>query len=234
MHKTINDLLSRKKNNEAIFLGSGPSINDLSPSDWKKIKELDIWTSNNWYLHDVVPDFYHLEVKMNRNFHFAKRLIRERKESLKDVNWILDSSRNYLQNIVSPDFFKNIFLYEKFYRRQPHGYYTPQDNILQVTHIASLTVVLDAMYKMSYEKIYFCGVDLSSCEYFWTNNEQYDKYKIPALISSCKPDERPVDSPHSTFKTAEFIKEFGEHNNINFLNLSEISELKKYIPTVKL
>ena len=87
------------------------------------------------------------------------------------------------------------------------------------------------MQKMNYEKIYFCGVDLYSSEYFWTDNKQYEKYEIPHLISTCKPDERPPTAPHTTLKTAKFIKEFGNHNKINFINLSEKSELTKYIIT---
>ena len=86
---------------------------------------------------------------------------------------------------------------------------------------------------MNYDKIYFCGVDLYSSEYFWTSNEDYQNYNIPYLISTCKPDERPADSPHTTLKTAKFIKEFGQHNKIQFINLSEKSELRNYIPTEK-
>ena len=72
--KQIHKLTKEKKNNEAVFLGCGPSINDLSAEAWQKINNLDIWASNNWFIHDVVPDFYHLEVKMHRNGEFAKRM----------------------------------------------------------------------------------------------------------------------------------------------------------------
>jgi len=37
--------------------------------------------------------------------------------------------------------------------------------------------------------------------------------------------------PHTTLKTAKFIKEFGDHNNTTFVNIAEKSELRKYIPT---
>ena len=40
--KHIDELIEKKKNNEAIFLGCGPSINDLQSEDWDKIKNLDI------------------------------------------------------------------------------------------------------------------------------------------------------------------------------------------------
>jgi hypothetical protein len=230
--KQIHKLTKEKKNNEAIFLGCGPSINDLSAEAWQKIDNLDIWASNNWFIHDVVPDFYHLEVKMHRNGEFAKRMIETKKDAYKNVNWILDSSRHYLADMVKKEWFENVFSYNKTYRGD-NGYYTPTPDSVQVSCMASITIILDLMQKMNYDKIYFCGVDLYSSEYFWTSNENYQNHNIPYLISTCKPDERPADSPHTTLKTAKFIKEFGQHNKIQFINLSEKSELRNYIPTEK-
>jgi hypothetical protein len=234
MIKPVQELINHKKSDDAIFLGCGKSINDLNKNDWGKIKTLDVWTSNNWYIHDFVPDFHHLEVKLNRNFDFAKKSITSKKERLKNVKWILDGTRKYLQDIIDPDYFANVFLYKKYYRKEDNGLYKPQKNILQVSMIASLTLILDAMQKMNYNKIYFCGVELNSCEYFWTNKKLYKGREIPYLISSCKPESRKLTDNHSTFNTARFIKEFGEYNNINFLNLSKTSELKNFIPTSKL
>ena len=62
----VKSLWSKKKSNQAIFLGCGPSINDITDEQWRKIDSMDVWVSNNWYIHDVVPDFYHLEVKLHR------------------------------------------------------------------------------------------------------------------------------------------------------------------------
>ena len=172
MYRHIKELASKKKNNEAIFLGCGPSISDLTEKDWEQIKGMDIWTSNNWYIHDVVPDFYHLEVKLHRNGEYAKNSIKDKREEYKDVNWILDLTRPYLFDMVRREWFDNIFVYKKEYRGED-GHYTPIPDIAQVSCMASITVVLDVMQKMHYDKIYFCGVDLYSSEYFWTNNEKY-------------------------------------------------------------
>ena len=233
MYRHVKDLVHKKKNDEAIFLGCGPSILDLTEEDWEKIKEKDIWTSNNWFIHDVVPDFYHLEVKLHRNGEFAKHTIESKKGEYKNVNWILDATRPYLMDMVKKDWFENIFLYKKQFRGND-GRYTPEKNLVQVSCTASITIVLDLMQKMNYDKIYFCGVDLYSSEYFWTNSKEYEHHDIPYLISTCKPDEREPSAVHTTLKTAKFIKEFGEHNKINFINLSQKSELKKYIPTQRL
>ena len=230
MIQDIKDLKNKKNSKEAIFLGCGPSINQITVSQWKKIKEMDIWTSNNWFIHDVVPNFYHLEVKPHRNGEFAASMVKKRSEDYKNVNWILDRTRSYLFDIVDKDLYKNIFSYNKTYRTDD-GFYTPTPKHVQVSCLASITIVLDLMQKMNYEKIYFCGVDLYSSEYFWTNNKKYKDCEIPHLITTCKPDERDPKDPHTTLKTAKFIKEFGAHNNINFVNLSKKSELRNYIPT---
>ena len=160
-------------------------------------------------------------------------MVEKKIKQYKEVNWILDSTRKYLFDIVPPNKFDNLYLYKKIFRGDD-GLYTPSSNTVSVSCGASITIILDLMQRMGYKKIYFCGVDLYSSEYFWTENEAYQHHDIPYLISSCKPDERKRTDPHTTLKTARFIKEFGEHNNIEFINLSEKSELKKYIKTEEL
>ena len=226
------NLLKKKKNSDcAVFLGCGPSINDITDEQWAKIKSMDIWTSNNWYIHDVIPNFYHLEVKLHRNGEYSAKKIKEREQDYANVNWILDKTRPYLFDIVGAN--SNIYAYDKSYRGDD-GFYEPTPDQVQVSCGASITIVLDLMQKMNYDKIYFCGVDLYSSEYFWTNNKDYKGKDVPYLISTCKPDERDPKDPHTTLKTAKFIKEFGAHNKINFINLSEKSELRKYILTEEL
>ena len=231
--ESIDSIVEKKKNDVAIFLGCGPSINDVTPQQWEKIKKMDVWTSNNWFIHDLVPNFHHLEVKMHRNGEFAKNMIKKKRALYKDVNWILDATRPYLQDFVKDQWFDSIYTYYKEYRGND-GFYKPRENVVNVSCMASITAVLDVMSRMNYEKIYLCGVDLYSSEYFWTDNEKYQEHDIPFLISTCKPDERKPTDPHTTLKTAKFIKEFGEFNGIEFVNLSKKSELINYIKTEEL
>jgi len=87
------------------------------------------------------------------------------------------------------------------------------------------------MARLQYEKIYFCGVDLNDSRYFWTDDPSYD---VPAIINSCKPDERDVNDVHSTQErnVAEWIGEFLKINNIEGINLAPNSLLKKYLKTI--
>jgi len=230
--KTIDQLFEKKKHNEAIFLGCGPSINNLTKEDWKKISSLDSWCSNNFIINkNHIPDFYHLEVKLHRNGKFIKEIVERKKEQYKNVNWVLDGSRAYLLDCVNPKHFDDVFLYKRKQHRGSNGNYKPKKNLVQVSCMASLTAILDIMFHMRYDTIYFAGVDLYSSEYFWTGNDEYNDVGIPEIMKSCKPDERSKDSIHPTQErgVAEFISEFGKFNNVKFVNISPKSRLSKFI-----
>ena len=227
-------ITTQKKNKNATILGCGPSVAELSSSDWTKIKTTDMWTLNNWMIHDVIPDFYHLEIKPHRNGSLIGKIIEDKKEAYKNVNWILNAERPHLLETVKEEWFDNIYLYEseKPYRGND-GLYTPSGDRVKVSCLASMTIVLDIIQRMGYEKIYFCGVDLYCSEYFWTGNADYKHLNIPSIIETCKPDERNPKAVHATQERniANFIKEFGEYNNLNFVNLSPKSELRNHIKT---
>ena len=199
----------KKNNNNAIFLGCGPSINDLDPSF---LKGKDVWASNNFIIHpEIVPDFYHLELKEHRNGPTFRKLLNEKKEKYLNVKWILNKQRPYLFNSVNPNIFKNIFLYEN----------------IPVYCMSSISIILQIMISLNYDNIYVSGVDLYNCEYFWT----YNNKEIPDIIKTCKPDERNPDTLHPTQERniANFIKDLNIMNKTNIINISKKSLLKNYI-----
>ena len=219
MVKSIGDI-ERKKSDEAIFLGCGPSINDL---DKKHLEGKDIWTANGWYFHPtIIPDFWHMEIKEHRCGPTTRKLLSDRRKEYKDVTWVLNESRPYLLNAARPEWYENIFLYN------------PDEDPCRVQCGSSFTIVLQIMCAMGYKKIYFCGVDLYDSRYFWTDNPEY-KDIVPPILNSCKPDERSKDEKHPTQERniAEWIKEFTDLNEIEAINLSQKSLLQKYMRTEK-
>ena len=228
-------LPEKKKNKSAIFLGCGPSINLIDDEFKNKLNSLDVWSSNSWIIHkDIVPDFYHVEVKAHRSGPIFKRLCEEKAIAYRDVNWLIDGTRAHLLEYVKPELYQSIYAYPKFYRREETGNYLPHPQAIAVSNNASLTVILDIMSRMKYEKIYFLGVDMYSSKYFWTENPEYDNVGIPDIIKSCKPDERPPDSNHPTQKLKDFIVEFGESNGIEMINLSPESLLSTRMKTISI
>ena len=230
----FDQVLSRKRHDDAIFLGCGQSINCLDDNDIQKIQEkFDVWVSNNFMIHKtIVPDFYHLEVKPHRNGPLVHRLTREKKEAYGETKWLLDSTRPYILDYMYYDENTDVSLYKKWYRKENHGRYNPDPNQVSVSVNASITVISDVMCRMGYNTIYFLGVDMGSSRYFWTDNFEYDRVEIEDIIKTTKPDERSPDSPHPTAHMASYLPEFFSFNDQRVVNLSRDSLLRSTMETI--
>lgn len=195
----------RKMDDEAIFLGCGPSINDL---DETFLDNKDIWATNNFILHPrIVPNFYHLELKEHRNGPMVRGLISDKRKEYSQTNWILNKDQPYLLNAVKPEWFNNIFQY----------------NNIPVYCLSSVTIVLQIMISLGYKKIYFAGVDLNTSEYFWTDDSSYN---VPEINNSCKPDERDKDSIHPTAEREVHKWIASVADSTEFINISRGSLLE--------
>ena len=147
--RDINSLIKKKKNKNAIFLGCGPSIKDLNGENIKLLSNFDIWCSNTFIINkNIVPDFYHLEVKSHRNGPAIKRLTKEKKEKYKNVSWIIDQTRPYILGYLDKSHWDRIFTYKKYYRENNHGKYTPEKEKVAISCNASLSAILDIMSKI--------------------------------------------------------------------------------------
>ena len=219
--------LTKKKTN-AIFLGCGESINSLTKDEIDFINNnFDIWTSNNFMINsELIPDFYHMEIKNHRNGPLVSRLSKQRKDIYKNVNWIIDQTRPYILNHVTPSDYdlNNMYVYPKVYRKEEHGKYNVQEAV-SVSCNSSLTVVADIILRQKYECLYLLGVDMNNSKYFWTDNKKYQNIKIEEIIKTCKPDERKPSDLHPTFKLQNYLPEFFEYNRQNCINLSSSSLL---------
>ncbi len=236
----IEELLKSKKSDTAIYLGCGPSINNLTRDNSSAISEFDIWTVNNFIFHNyIIPDFYHPEIKEHRDGPIMREMFSKKHEEYKDVNWVVDGNRPYISDMLNN--YDKIYRYDKDVSNKllQSGRYKPSGNKLEVRCYASLSLLLETLIRMKYKKIYFLGCDLYSSEYFWTDNPDYNhldlQTKAPLMVSS-KPDERHSKSIHPTQERniAQYIKEFTEFNGVEAVNLSKKSLLKDYIKTEEL
>jgi len=233
--ESFEELIHKKGADEAVFLGCGPSINDLTEEDWEKLKSRDLWTSNNWFVHKtIVPDFYHVEIKAHRNGSMFKKIADEKHKQYKDVSWIVDQTRPYILKFLDPELYSDISVYPKVYRKKEDGKYKPDPSHVTVSCNASMTLILDLMSRMGYKKIYFVGVDLYSSEYFWSNNNDYKDVYIPEIMNSAKPDERPIDSLHPVSHLTNYVGEFCDFNEIEAINLSPKSLFAECMTTMKI
>jgi hypothetical protein len=195
----------QKMDDEAIFLGCGPSINDL---DETFLDNKDVWANNNFILHPrIIPDFYHLELKEHRNGPMVRKLISDKRDQYSRTNWILNQDRPYLLNAVKPEWFDRIFQYSN----------------IPVYCLSSVTIIVQIMMSLGYEKIYFAGVDLNTSEYFWTDDPSYN---VPEINNSCKPDERNKDSIHPTAEREVHKWIASVADSTEFINISRGSLLE--------
>jgi hypothetical protein len=144
----------------------------------------------------------------------------------------LDGTRPYLLDNVGSARFDNVVCYRKRKRPDHHGGFEPVKRYAQISLVASLTLILDLMCRAGYKVVYLLGVDLSTREYFWTNNPRYQDVGVPDILRWTKADEGQIDDPHPTYRVAKFIAEFGAYNKIQYVNLSKNSLLKEYMPTI--
>lgn len=56
--RPLNEMAYQRKSDTLFVLGSGPSINELGPDEWRYMKSCDTIAFNNFIAHDFVPDIY--------------------------------------------------------------------------------------------------------------------------------------------------------------------------------
>lgn len=209
-----------KKSDQAVFLGSGPSINTITDEQWNKIiLEYDAWTVNNWVYHPwFVPDFYHIEVKWYDYELMQKRLL-EKKDQYADVNFIFpmnktigmqDGRRLPLHEVA----FEGARKYHYAMRGRDHkrthdpfnADYKMHPRVLTKSYDMSLTALFELLYKMGYKRIVLFGVDLDNSRYFWTGGDPI--YGQVHHQTNKAHEGKDPNLPHNTHRIAEFIVDF--------------------------
>lgn len=227
MIKNIRELKRKKK--KAFFLGCGNSINNLDKKNYQFLKnEYDFWANNSFFVHPfVIPDFYHLEIKLHRNGNLFKNYFPEVKEKFKQTNFITDSHHPYVFDLVSPKEF-SMYTYQHYDRAKEHARYDVHPFYVANSG-ASLSRILDIMIRLGYKEISFLGVDMYDARYFWTNKKEYEDIIKEDIIKTCKPDEISPDERHPTEYMVNYIKSLSQYqyekNDIIFKNFSEKSLL---------
>ncbi len=206
----IKNIYKRKGSHTAVFLGSGPSINNITEEQWKFIDKADTWAVNNWVYHPFVPDFYHIEVK-KYDKDIVKSRIAARGDDYRDTNFIVNQDRKYILDVIGPQ--ENIYLYKmhkiNVVKKSIVPKYTPSNNpdILICNLNSSITMLLELMCRFKYKKVIFFGVDMYDSRYFWTDRPEYGK-------THCQWNKdhegKSPDAPHNTAHIKNFIVWFSK------------------------
>lgn len=222
--KPFNEIYKHKGSDVAVFLGCGKSINNITPAQWKAISKFDVWTSNNFIYHDFVPDFYHVEIKRNKNLDIW-------------THWRHDIKGKKYDNVkfIIKDHPKRKFLLDAVGRKSKYvyGYHMKKINVkakgtlpnykMGSRHLtcncnASFTMILEMLYKFKYKKVIFFGVDLDDSRYFWSDmnfnrggkaSKRRAKYKGEKVHCNFNKNNDP-NKPHTTSHLVPYIVGFNK------------------------
>jgi hypothetical protein len=216
----IREALSLRCCENAVFLGSGRSILDVSPAMWIRIiNNFDIWTVNNWVYHpSVVPDFYHIECKWY-NYELMQKRVYEKRKMYANCNFIFPWRKTVKMKDgtilrlcdVAPLGSKK-FHYRAQARdiRRTHqtfnADYRPTIKAVTKSYDMSLTSVMELMHHFGYRDVILFGVDLKDSYYFWSDGDE--RYGEVHHKSNKEHEGKDPESPHATWKIKDFIVDF--------------------------
>lgn len=176
------DVLSKKKSDTIFILGSGESINSITPSEWEVIQKHDSIGFNYFLVNDFVPTYYVLEPSVDKSFFdFFWEIYNDKIEAYKDIPL-------FIQNNHFSEFGYDLSgmkgNQKNVYFSTPYRYTTSSEKNLKMAlkwrkklgkmnlgsaihHGGSLIHVLTLAYLMGYKKIVLLGIDLNTSQYFF-------------------------------------------------------------------
>jgi hypothetical protein len=209
-HGTVMDSsIQRHKKSEVLFiLGSGPSINLITDSEWEHIRKHDSVGFNWWMAHDFIPSFYLLQFA---NSEALFKLIQTRSPDYRHVPLILrgDSFANGSLPLGENPKFDFLKEHELYYLREYaissrcaidiHKLFQHVELLGMLTHgsigtlvpkwRSTLGLLMSWGYQMGYNKMVLCGMDMHSNEHFWhdlKHKEMCHRYNLPGVESAKK------------------------------------------------
>ena len=221
--KDISKVFQYKSKDTATLLGSGKSINNILDEEWSCIKKnSDIWAMNNWIYHPyIVPNFYHLEIK-SYDFPIIEEHMNKKREIYKDVKFIVpkrevkrvreDGTKYRIAIEESLGNHSFIFKYSKVrIRGKPRQCGDANykiENMITKSYCASISVIMELLYKFEYKKIYLYGIDMNNSLYFWTGGDPIYG-KVHHQTNKSHEDKDP-NLPHSASHMKSFLVDFNK------------------------
>lgn len=191
--------LNYKTSDTLFILGSGPSVNLITPLQWDYIKKNNSIGFNWWLAHSFVPTFHMFQEAGDDMLN----LLKSRHDSYKDIPFIfrgsgiakgkLDFSDPRLEILLdNPVFFMNEYPISSSCSISPDllYQYVSALGLLIKGRISSFVpkwrstvgLIMSFAYQMGYSEIVLCGCDMLSDEHFWHKEPQLyinNAYNLP-------------------------------------------------------
>ncbi len=251
----IDDSFRKRRNSDTIFiLGSGPSINDMSESDFEIIRQHDSIGFNWWMAHDFVPDFYFFQFS-KKSTEILKLYNLKKTDYGKSIIIIrgsfLGSNCQQLRSVIKDNFEESKTFYINEFPIHSRCSLPISDLITFVKNlgifdfnvIADFTVkwrgtlglIVSFAYQMGYSKIILCGVDMLNSDHFF-DHEKYDDLRREIYLP--RPGQHNIETMmskrYSSNTVAEYMRHLYEHmlceHGVQMYILSERSALNGVLP----
>ena len=190
-HLDETDLAKNKGSDTLFVLGSGPSINRISPERWRAIAAHDSVGFNWWPYHPLVPTFYlmesngtpeeeaksYLDVSTRRAADYADvpKICMELLDARDGI--LCGISEGWRRNLFAACTVPAIARNDKEFADvisylKKRGVFSPKSRIRYLfKHCATLSTIVVLGAKLQYKNIVLCGVDLTSEEKFYQERQ---------------------------------------------------------------
>lgn len=193
------------KNRTLFLLGSGPTINDLSKSNWLDISHNTSWGFNFWIVHDFVPDAMFLQTPYkheqwdNLLAHLLAIKSEVYKESIFFVRGDAVNKRKFNQTavggVMSKLSFKKEFLAEAFIPSDckvhpealidafdKEGFFEPNSTLPIPKFGSTISMMISYALRMGYQEVVLCGIDMKDTRHFYDDEQYLDKFPELSII----------------------------------------------------
>ncbi len=177
------ELRDTRTSDTVFVLGSGPSINDLSPYDWEHIAAGNTISFNRFFRQQFVRVDYHLTAEVIDYHELAGAFATNPRYSatvhLIQEGWWAIGGNTILGRRLLP---KSARIFR--FRRRARGRYSPPSESFAngLSHgFGTVIDVVNFAYLVGWKNIVLVGVDLYDKRYFWLREGETDREEIPGL-----------------------------------------------------
>ena len=189
--------LSRYNQKTFFILGSGDTINDLTPQQWEAIDKGFSVGMNKWLLHDFIPDATSLEKDWHKDFYEhlyqADRLLSSKFKFLFYPSGNVNNYNGFPFNFDSRIINKirihggaRMISSNRFELDSFHNSVNFLSNVrnklekqgLNYEQKGSVYWLIQFALAAGFKHIVFCGIDLNNTKYFWEDQKFKSRLKI--------------------------------------------------------